>query len=187
MIPMHAPRTQPQGGIVNRRKTLSRSFVISGSLLGAVTFFASDAVAQASKADSAAIAGVVTSFHRMLASADTIGVMGLLAPEVLIIEGGAIETRDEYRTHHLAADFAATAANPSLTTITRVTAAGDQAWVVSTSTGKRDVRGQTMESISVELMVLRRLNGNWAIAALDWSSRTRRIPAPGGANPAREG
>ncbi|MEO5800134.1 MAG: nuclear transport factor 2 family protein [Gemmatimonadales bacterium] len=152
--------------------------LLAGAILSAL------ATAPASaQADSIGAVAMVDQFHRLLEGGDTTGVMATLAPEVLILEGGSIETRDEYRAHHLAADIAAVRAAPSARTVTRVSVSGAQGWVVSTSIGKREVRGQPVEAITAELVVLRRVSGAWRIVAIHWSGRTRRLPPVGAVNP----
>jgi ketosteroid isomerase-like protein len=55
---------------------------------------------------------------------------------------------------------------------------GDAAWVSSTSTTTGEYRGRQVNSSGAELMVLARTPQGWRIAAIHWSSRTRR-PAGG--------
>ncbi len=59
-----------------------------------------------SQSDSAAAAATVERFHAALAAGDSVGAMALLTPDVLILESGGIETREEFRAHHLPADIA---------------------------------------------------------------------------------
>ena len=155
--------------------TPSRARTVAALMTGLALMAVGRATGQTSRADSVGVLAVVDQFHRTMEAGDSNGVMATLAPEVLVIEGGTIENRDEYRAHHLAADIAFTLANPSVRTVTRASVTGDQAWVVSTSTGKREVRGQPVEAISAELIVLRRTGPTWRIVAIHWSSRTRRV------------
>jgi hypothetical protein len=53
--------------------------------------------------DSAAAAALVERYHRALAAADSVTALGLLAEDATIAESGGIESRQEYRSHHLAA------------------------------------------------------------------------------------
>ena len=160
----------------------ARNILAAASVAVTATFIVptSHAAGQDRGGDSAAVVAAVGVFHHLLEAGDTAGVMATLAPDVLIMEGGAIETRDEYRAQHLPADITAAAANPSVIGLKRVTIAGDQAWIVSTLTGHREVRGQPAETVTAELVVLQRIRSSWRIVAIHWSSRIRRNPPPAG-------
>ena len=129
-------------------------------------------------ADSAAVAETVQRFHRALAAADSAGALALLAPDVLVQESGGQETRAEYRSHHLAADIEFARAVRSQQGPIRVRVRGDVAWATSTSTTQGEFRGRAVNSAGAELMVLTREPAGWRIAAIHWSSHTRRPPAP---------
>jgi hypothetical protein len=92
--------------------------MIIGRLVGAVgaivVLFGASGVARARTAapqrgtapsDSAAAAAAVGAYHRALASGDTAAALALLAPDAVVLESGGAESRDEYRSHHLAADM----------------------------------------------------------------------------------
>src|SRR6266852_3148184 len=56
-------------------------------------------------ADSAAVMRVVGRFHEILLTGDTIGLSEFLAPDLRILEGGTVENRQEYLSHHLSEDI----------------------------------------------------------------------------------
>lgn len=127
------------------------------------------------QSDSAAAASVVEQFHRALAAGDSVAALALLAPEATILESGGVETRTEYRGHHLPGDIEFARAVRSERGPVRVTVRGDVAWTVSTSTTQGEFRGRQINSTGAELMVLTRsTRGEWQIAAIHWSSRSRR-------------
>ncbi|MHB1298326.1 MAG: nuclear transport factor 2 family protein [Gemmatimonadaceae bacterium] len=137
------------------------------------------AVAQASPAstaaaDSAAVAGVVATYHRALSSGDSTGALALLAADAVILESGGVESREEYRAHHLPADIQFAQAVPSQGATITVKVVGNVAWAWSTSTTQGEFRGRPVNSAGAELMVLTRVQGTWKISAIHWSSRTRR-------------
>lgn len=125
-------------------------------------------------ADSATVASVVTRYQQALESQDSTTALALLTPDAVILESGGIETREEYRSHHLAADIAFAAAVKTVRTRERVVVRGDAAWVASTSTAQGEFRGRAINSAGAELMVLTRTAEGWKIAAIHWSSRNRR-------------
>ena len=138
------------------------------------------ASAQEQAKDSAAILHVVDTFHERMLAADTAGAAALLAPELVVMEGGAIERRADYLAHHLPADIKATRAAPSQRTLVHLTVTADMAAVASSSRTTHEVRGQAVESSGAELMVLRRTAVGWRISAIHWSSRSRRPTTSGG-------
>jgi hypothetical protein len=103
--------------------------------------------------------------------------MQLLAADVRILESGGSQGREEYRTEHLAADIAYARAVPSTTTSSQITVLGDAAWVASSTTTVGEFNGRPVNSVGVELMVLRRVpggdRGQWVIEAIHWSSHRR--------------
>lgn len=126
------------------------------------------------ESDSSDVIAVVAKFHAALAAADSGGALELLAPDALILESGSVETRAEYRAHHLAADIEFTRAVRSSRTTSRVTVDGDAAWLVSTSVTQGEINGRQVNSAGAELVVLHRVRGKWQISAVHWSSRARR-------------
>ena len=124
--------------------------------------------------DSASVASVVHQYQRALATGDSAAALALLAPDAVILESGGIETREEYRSHHLKSDIEFARAVKSTDSPLRVRVRGDVAWVASTSTAEGQFRGRPVNSFGAELMVLTRTARGWEIAAIHWSSRARR-------------
>ena len=124
--------------------------------------------------DSAEVAAVVERYHQALVAGDSAAVLRLLADDAVILESGGVETRDEYRSHHLPGDMAFVRAVKSVRSPLRVVVRGDVAWASSTSTTQGEFRGRAINSSGAELMVLVRASQGWQIAAIHWSSRARR-------------
>jgi len=124
--------------------------------------------------DSAAVAAVIERYHQALASGDSAGALALLAPDAVILESGGLETRAEYRSHHLPGDIRFAQAIRSARGPVAVTIRGDVAWATSTSTTQGDYNGRAINSTGAELMVLSREPDGWKIRAIHWSSRQRR-------------
>ena len=125
------------------------------------------------EADSAGVAAVLERFHAALATGDSTAVLSLLAPDALIVEAGGVETRDEYRGHHLPGDIAFARAVERAHGPIKVRVEGDAAWAVTTSTSEGTYRGREIDSAGAELAVLRRTSDGWIITAIHWSSRAR--------------
>lgn len=127
--------------------------------------------------DSADVVATVERFHAALTAGDSAGAMALLAPDAIILESGGVETREEYRSHHLPGDMAYAKSMKSTRKPIRVTVRGDVAWASSTSTTTGESRGRAVNSAGAELVVLARTASGWRISAIHWSSRTIRPPA----------
>lgn len=134
------------------------------------------AVAQTSAADKQAVLATVRAFHDALARGDSLAALKLLADDVIIQESGGIETRAEYRGHHLPADIAFAMAVPTKGDDPMVTVLGDVAWVAGTSRTTGTFHDRPINSAGAELMVLSRTPEGWRIRAVHWSSRTIRTP-----------
>ena len=114
---------------------------------------------------------VVTAFHAALTRGDTAAALALLADDALLFESGHVERgRAEYAAHHLAADAAFSAA-VRRTLIERTSGRdGDAAWVMSVETVTGTYHDHPVNSRSIETMLLRRVEGQWRIAHIHWSS-----------------
>jgi ketosteroid isomerase-like protein len=146
--------------------------VIRAALVIAAALLVPNAVH--AQSDSAQVVGTLSRFHAALASGDSIGALALLAPDAVVLEAGAMETRSEYHTHHLGADIEFARAVPSVRTLKQVTVKGDVAWVVSTSETKGTFKDRAINSTGAELVVLTKRGARWMISGIHWSSRSRR-------------
>ena len=124
--------------------------------------------------DSSDVAAVVARYHSALASGDSAAAIALLTDDAVVLETGSVETKSEYRAHHLPADIAFARAVPSQRSPIVVRVRGDVAWASSTSTTQGEFRGRAINSSGAELMVLSREPDGWKIRAIHWSSRARR-------------
>jgi hypothetical protein len=94
----------------------------------------------------------------------------------MVLESGGIESRAEYRAHHLAGDIEFAKVVKSVDGPLHVTVAGNAAWTASTSTTQGTFNGRTINSAGAESMVLTKGSDGWKIRAIHWSSRARRAP-----------
>lgn len=145
-------------------------------IIGAFGLFVvpTHAGAQTTTADSTAVAAVIERYHRALAAGDSVSALELLTHDVMILESGGAETREEYRSHHLPSDIQFARAIQSKRGPVTVSVRGDVAWGISTSTTQGQFRERAINSAGAELMVLSRESDGWRIRAIHWSSRTRR-------------
>ena len=134
------------------------------------------ALAQALPADSLAVSQAVHQFHEALVRGDSVAALALLADDAVILEAGGIESRAEYRAHHLGADIRFAAAVPARAGPLHVRVVGDVAWVTSTSEAAGTFEGRSVNSAGAELAILTRTPRGWRIRAIHWSSRRRAAP-----------
>jgi len=127
--------------------------------------------------DSAAIAAVVGGFHKALTAGDSAAALAFLAEDVTILESGGVETRAEYRSHHLSSDIAFAKAVASTRGPLKVMVDGNTAWTSSTSETRGQYNGRAINSVGAESMVLTRTRGGWKIRSIHWSSRAKRPAA----------
>lgn len=126
--------------------------------------------------DSAAVIAAVTGFHSALESGDSTKAMSLLAADAMILESGDVESRAEYRSHHLSSDMKFAQAIRGTRSVLRVTVNGDVAWVSSSNKMKGEFSGRPVDLAGAELMVLIRTKRSWKISAIHWSSHNQRPP-----------
>lgn len=126
-------------------------------------------------AEAVAATVVVDAFHAALKRGDSDEALTWLAPGVMIFEeGGAERSRDEYRSHHLGADAAFSAATSATVSRRSAWASGDVAWVTSEGHTTGRFNGREVDRLTVETMVLRRSGEGWRIHHIHWSSRAPR-------------
>ena len=157
-----------------RNPSSSAAMALIGVLASALIGARFGALAISVDADSAAVAAVVDRYHRALSDGDSVVALSLLANDATVLESGDVETRDQYRSHHLPADIAFARAVPSVHGPVRVVMHGDAAWAISTSTTRGSYRGRIIDSQGAELMVVTRDHDRWMIRAIHWSSHALR-------------
>ena len=148
------------------------------TLVAAMATMSSEATAQheghQAPGDSTAVAAVVVKFHAALAAGDSLAALALLADDATILESGGVETRAEYRSHHLQSDIRFEQGIKIDRGPIHVRVHGDVAWTTSTSLAQGEMGGRPVNSGSAELMVMLRTPNGWKISAIHWSSRQRR-------------
>ena len=112
------------------------------------------------------------SFHAALTAGEKDKALAMLAPEVVIYEGGHVErSRDEYASSHLGSDmeFAKVAARKVLKVSERVD--GKTAIVMEETETTGTFRGRDVHSFGTGTAVLEKRGDAWVIVHIHWSSR----------------
>ena len=114
-------------------------------------------------------------FHAALGSGDAEAVLALLAEDVVVLEeGGAERSREEYAGHHLPADMAFAAATTAEVTRRAARVEGDVAWVLTEGRTTGAFNGRPVDRLTAETMILHRDGDVWRIRHIHWSSRAPR-------------
>src|ERR1700682_2186246 len=140
------------------------AIIVAAALSGTATW------SETASSDAGAITAAVDGFHDALRRGDAKAVMEFLAPDAVIQESGAAETREEYEKHHLIEDIAFSRAVRSTHSVSNVRIEGSVAWVTATSHAIGSFRDRQINSIGTELMVLSKSSEGWRIRAIHWSS-----------------
>jgi ketosteroid isomerase-like protein len=121
--------------------------------------------------DTATITSTAENFHKALAAGEPDRVISLLSGDALIVEGGVVETRDEYQREHLAEDIAYARAVRSTPCDVVIRREGDVAWVTSTFRLIGEFHDDQVDDLAAETMVLKKIPAGWRISTIHWSSR----------------
>jgi ketosteroid isomerase-like protein len=170
------PRTLPHdpsetAGLTQRAPGAITAIALTAIILTCAVARPGAAAAQAAED---AVVQVVDAYHRSLAEGDSTTALSLLADEVVILESGGMETKEQYRSGHLSGDMRFAQAVPRERGEIQVRVVGGVAWAWSTNVAQGQMGDREVNSQGAELMVLRRIGGAWRIVAVHWSSRQRR-------------
>jgi ketosteroid isomerase-like protein len=118
-----------------------------------------------------AAAKTVLAFEQALQSGDDKAARALLADNVVIYEGGAVErSADEYANHHMLADIKYLAALTSTTLEHQVRVMGDVALSTSRAKTLGQYKAKEVDSEGMQTMVLQNIAGSWKIIHIHWSN-----------------
>jgi|TARA_R100001460_G_scaffold53573_3_gene92673 ketosteroid isomerase-like protein len=95
----------------------------------------------------------------------------ILHDDVTILEGGGMETKSEYLSHHFHSDGKFLSAMNREEVSQEISVEGNMAWVTSKTKMTGTYSGRDIDLSSLELAVLKKENGMWKVIALHWSSR----------------
>jgi ketosteroid isomerase-like protein len=122
-------------------------------------------------ADTAAVEDVVNAFYGAMKTADKTAAMALIHEDAMFVEGGRLETREQYETNHLPADIEFEKAVAGNRTSTKVTIDRDAAWVIAETEYRGTFENEPVSFVSAQLMLLTRQEAGWKIRSIHWSSR----------------
>ena len=123
--------------------------------------------------EEAAVRTALESFYAAMKAGDTAAAMALIAPDALFLEGGRLETREQYQKNHLPADIGFEKQVSGKRGPLTITVNGDTAWVIATTDYDGTFEGAPVSFTSAQLAVLTRASGAWLIRSVHWSSLRR--------------
>jgi len=114
---------------------------------------------------------VMEAFYGAMKTGDKAAAMQNIAPDAVFLESGKLETRAEYESSHLPADIEFERQVTGKRSPWQVKFDGDTAWGIATTEFNGTFDGSPVNFVSAQLAVLTRVNGNWQIRSIHWSSR----------------
>ena len=96
----------------------------------------------------------------------------LLTNDARILESGGIETKEEYLSHHFHSDGKFLSAMGQEVKSQKVKSNGKTAWLSTVSHMQGTYDDQDISINSAELAVLVKIDGDWKISSVHWSSRS---------------
>ncbi|MDX1586350.1 MAG: nuclear transport factor 2 family protein [Balneolaceae bacterium] len=115
----------------------------------------------------------LNAFHEAIIDNNKQAAKDLLSESVRILEGGNIETKDEYLSHHFHSDGKFLSAMKRKVESRNVSIDGNTAWVSTQTHTWGTYSDRELDLNSLELAVLKKEEGTWKITALHWSSRSK--------------
>jgi ketosteroid isomerase-like protein len=124
--------------------------------------------------DEAGVTATLEAFYAAVKKGDGQAAMALIAPDAVFLEGGRLETRQEYEENHLPADIEFEREVDGKRGPIDVTFEGNVAWAIATTEYEGTFQAEPVNFVSAQLMVLSRDASNaWRIRSIHWSSRRR--------------
>ena len=118
------------------------------------------------EADTAAVTAVMDAFYGAMKSADSELAMAQIADDAVFLEGGRLETREQYETNHLPADIEFETAVPGKRSSMSVAVDRDAAWVIATTEYHGEFEESPVDFVSAQLMLLTRHETGWKIRTI---------------------
>tara|TARA_R110001599_G_scaffold1889_4_gene9769 strand:- start:208952 stop:209389 length:438 start_codon:yes stop_codon:yes gene_type:complete len=117
------------------------------------------------------IAKALTDLETAIVNNDAELAGNILHDDVTILEGGGMETKEQYLSHHFHSDGKFLSAMNREEESQEISVEGNMAWVTSKTKMTGTYSGREIDLSSLELAVLKKENGMWRVIALHWSSR----------------
>ncbi|WP_069132248.1 YybH family protein [Rhodohalobacter halophilus] len=120
--------------------------------------------------DKSEILKTLHDFETAIIDSDSMKAENLLDTQARIVEGSQIENKEEYLSHHFYSDGRFLSAMDREVISQDVFVNGNTAWVTSKSHLSGVYNDRDLSLNSMELIVLKKTENTWRIAAVHWSS-----------------
>ncbi len=115
---------------------------------------------------------VADALDAALRNGDSDAVAGILADDVLILEGGhAQKSRADYMNGHMKSDMAFLPNVTSTILEREVRQAGDLAWVITHSRTQGSYQDKEIDQLSREMLVMKHDGHNWRVTLIHWGDK----------------
>jgi len=121
--------------------------------------------------DAAAVRTTLESFYAAMKNAENATAMALIAPDAVFVEGGRLETREQYEKNHLPSDISFEKQVTGKRGEWDIKIKDDTAWAIATTEYDGIFDGGPVNFTSAQLAVLTREADKWMIRSIHWSSR----------------
>ena len=136
-----------------------------------ILFISSIALVVQETNDKEMIAKTLSDLETAIVENDSKKAGEILHDDVTILEGGGMETKSQYLSHHFHSDGKFLSAMNREEVSQEISVEGNMAWVTSKTKMTGTYSGREIDLSSLELAVLKKENGMWKVIALHWSSR----------------
>ena len=123
--------------------------------------------------DEADVRTTLESFYAAMKTPDPAAAMAVIADDAVFLEGGRLETREEYEKNHLPADIEFEAQVTGKREPWRITVRDDTAWAIAMTEYDGTFNEAPVAFTGAQLAVLSREEAGWRIRSIHWSSRRR--------------
>jgi ketosteroid isomerase-like protein len=121
----------------------------------------------------AEVRDTLEAFYAAMKNGDRAAAMSHIAEDAVFVEGGRLETRQEYEENHLPNDIGFEKQVTGKRGEWKITIEDNTAWAIATTEYDGIFDGAPVAFTSAQLAVLSRDGGAWRIRSIHWSSRRR--------------
>lgn len=114
--------------------------------------------------------GSLDAFHHALVDGDGATALYWLAHDAVVLEGGVVQSKEEYAAHHLGSDMAFLGAVQSTRLSREIRNVNGVTIVITRTRLTGTFREQAVDLVSAETAVLMRTDSGWRIQHLHWAS-----------------
>lgn len=121
----------------------------------------------------AEVRNTLEAFYAAMKNGDRAAAMSHIAEDAVFVEGGRLETRQQYEENHLPNDIGFEKQVTGKRGEWKITIEDNTAWAIATTEYDGIFDGAPVAFTSAQLAVLSRDAGAWRIRSIHWSSRRR--------------